>query len=223
MRFSNPERVLISSFVLSSIASIVLYSVGATLYDDRFLGFLVWNLFLAWLPVILAWLLVKHLSSQPWVSPLGLIYSFLWLGFLPNSFYIASDFIHVRYASANETLYYVATILLFTLTGFLLGFSSLLMVHRQLIKRFGRLQSHFSVGAVLLLCSFAIYLGRVLRWNTWDVLVNPAGIIFDVSDRLINPAAYGQTFQVTMFFFILLGSLYGVVWKATESLHISKK
>jgi uncharacterized membrane protein len=77
------------------------------------------------------------------------------------------------------------------------------------------------VAIILLLCSFAIYLGRYLRWNTWDILVNPAGILFDVSDRFINPAAYPRTFSTTACFFVLLGSAYVFVWSAVAAIRRS--
>ena len=61
---------------------------------------------------------------------------------------------------------------------------------------------------MLLLSSFAMYLGRDLRWNSWDVLLNPAGIIFDVSERVIDPLDHPEAFTTTLMFFIFLAGLY---------------
>jgi uncharacterized membrane protein len=66
---------------------------------------------------------------------------------------------------------------------------------------------------VLLLCSFAIYLGRYLRWNSWDVLFNPAGLVFDVSEPFINPTSHPQVFTTTLMFFVLLASIYIVCYQ----------
>jgi uncharacterized membrane protein len=181
-----------------------------------------WNLFLAWLPLVFAWLLVKHLKRNPWKSLEGVLYSLLWLGFLPNSFYIASDFVHMRFATSTTASFYIVLILSFTLNGFMLGFMSLYLVHKQLLRRFSNLTSHSTVGIILLLSSFAIYLGRYLRWNTWDVVVNPFGLIFDVSNRLVNPAAHSQTFRVTFLFSVLLISAYTVVWQFIQAIRQSK-
>jgi uncharacterized membrane protein len=109
-------------------------------------------------------------------------------------------------------------ILSFSLNGYLLGFTSIFLLHQQLVKRLKSRQAHLLIAAILLLCSFAIYLGRYLRWNTWDVILNPAGLLFDVSDRIINPAAHTQTFITTFSFFILLGSLYIVLWQMAAAL-----
>jgi uncharacterized membrane protein len=61
---------------------------------------------------------------------------------------------------------------------------------------------------VLALCSFAIYLGHDLRWNSWDVLRDPGGILVDISNHISDSIAYTTAFS----FFVLLGSLYVVVW-----------
>jgi len=172
-----------------------------------------WNLFLAWLPLLFAWWLMKWVAKNPWISWQGMGLTLLWLGFLPNSFYLVSDLIHLQTTLASNVFYDVVLLVSFAWNGLVLGFFSLYLVHRLLIKRIEWRYAHLLIAGVLLLCSFAIYLGRYLRWSTWDVLVNPAGILFDVSDRIINPEAHGQTFTTTLTFFLLLGSMYLVLWQ----------
>ena len=70
----------------------------------------------------------------------------------------------------------------------------------------------------MLACSFAIYLGRYLRWSTWDIILHPAGVVFDISDRFVNPSAYGQTFQVTLWFFVLLTGFYYVLRQIVKAI-----
>lgn len=223
MKISFSAHSFLRALVYSSLSSVLIYAVGSTAYNDTWLGFMIWNLFLAWLPLLFAWLLEVHLSKNSWVSWQGIVYSFLWLGFLPNSFYIASDLVHIRNTASDLVLFYVVTLLSFTISGLLLGYSSLYIVHRQLLKRLKARLAHLLITAILLLSGFAIYLGRELRWNTWDVLINPAGLIFDVSDRFTNPAAHSRTFQVTLLFFILLGSLYTIIWQVIESARPSRR
>jgi uncharacterized membrane protein len=223
MKLSRSANHLLDALIISSLASILIYIFGYIVYRDSFLGFMLWNLFLAWLPLLFAWQLDKHLLKNSWFTWQAIAYSFLWLGFLPNSFYIASDLVHIRNVSTDLLLYYVVVLLSFTISGLMLGYASLYVVHKQLLKRLPGKQAMAAIGFILLLSSFAIYLGRYLRWNTWDVLINPAGIIFDVSDRFTNPAAHGRTFQVTTLFFMLLASLYLVIWKVLESLRATKR
>lgn len=213
--FWQAHRLVLALFA-SSLMSILLYGIGVIWYGASPFWFLNWNLLLAWLPLLFAGLLVKYLRANPWVSWKGAVLTLFWLGFLPNSFYLISDIMHLTYPDSN-ILYYVVLLFLFSWNGLILGFLSLYMLHKELLKRLRRSTAHSWVAVVILLCSFAIYLGSYLRWSTWDIVINPAGILFDVSDRLINPVAYGQTFQITGLFFMLLGTLYFTVWEVANS------
>lgn len=181
-------------------------------------AFLLWNLTLAVFPLLFATTLVVSLNKRRWLSWQNMSLSFLWLIFLPNSFYLASDLIHLRNSSQATVLFDVVMLLSFSFNGFVTGMISLYLVHRELYKRFWAKQTHVLITIVLLAASFAIYLGRNLRWNTWDVLLNPAGLLFDVSDRIINPTNHPQAFSATFGFFILLGSIYIVLWQFARAL-----
>jgi len=209
---------VVTALAYLSAVSVGLFFVGVIFYGTTKFWFLNWNLFLAWLPLLFAWLLTKFLKHGRWLSWQGIVLSFLWLGFLPNSFYIISDLVHLQLASAATALYYTVLILSFGINGLLLGYTSLYLLHKEFEARVGKDYAAVFASIVLLLCSFAIYLGRYLRWNTWDVLVNPAGVLFDVSDRIINPAAHELTFRITLLLFILLGSLYIVARQFVSAL-----
>lgn len=179
-------------------------------------AYLTWNLFLAWLPLLFAIRLMNVLRHKLWSSWEALAMSFLWLVFLPNSFYLISDLIHLQEVQPADILYYSIMYASFVLNGVILGFSSLYLIHLQLRRRFSGFTAATWVGLLLLFCSVAIYMGRDLRWNTWDILLNPAGLLFDVADRVQHPGAYPQMLLVIAAFFVLLCGIYGVVWYATR-------
>ena len=110
----------------------------------------------------------------------------------------------------------------FAVNGLILGYLSLAMVHGELQKRLSARFAGAIVAGVLLLSSFAIYIGRDLRWNTWDVVVSPTSLIFDVSERLLNIGAHPQVLSTTLSFFILLGSIYVVVSYVVRALRQEK-
>jgi uncharacterized membrane protein len=178
--------------------------------------YLTWNLFLAWLPLFLAVRLMEVLKRKLWSSWEALATSFLWIAFLPNSFYLISDFIHLQEVQRGDILYDAVMFTSFVSTGVVLGFSSLYLIHLQLRRRFSLRAAASWVGVTLLICSIAIYMGRDLRWNTWDILVNPAGLLFDISDRLWRPAAYPQMLLIIAAFFVLLVSMYNLLWHGTR-------
>lgn len=204
---------LVSTLLLASFSSVGLYLVGALFYETGQFWYLNWNLFLAWVPLILAFWLMRSLQQHQWTSWQNISITLLWLIFLPNSFYIVSDFIHLKTDYIANALYSTVILMSFSVTGMVLGYVSLLMVHNALLKRLPTKTTHKIITIVLFLCGFAIYLGRSLHWNTWDILINPAGLLFDVSDHILNPSAHPQTFATTFSFFVLISSFYLIIWQ----------
>ncbi|HET8709135.1 MAG TPA: DUF1361 domain-containing protein [Candidatus Saccharimonadales bacterium] len=200
----------------ATAVTLVLFAGRALRNGTSDYSYLVWNLFLAWLPLLFALWLTRVLKIKLWSSWEALAASLLWLLFLPNSFYMISDFIHLQNISTVDILYDTVMFTSFVYVSLILGFSSLYLVHLQLKKRFSLPETAGWIGLVLLLSSFAIYLGRDLRWNSWDVLTNPAGLLFDVSDRLIHPGSYGQIAVTVFSFFGLLASMYVILWFGTR-------
>lgn len=197
----------------ASMASILFYLLASLENDNFEYSYLVWNLALAWLPLVLVLWLVRVLHSRVWSSWLPLVITLAWLGFLPNSFYMITDYIHLYEVVRVNVLFDVVMFTSFILNGLILGYLSVCLVHQEFLKRLSRRTSAVLIGGILLMTSFAIYIGRDLRWNTWDIMFNPASVIFDVSDRLINPGAHPQVVSTTISFFVLLSTIYIVVWQ----------
>lgn len=175
--------------------------------------FLVWNLFLAWIPLVFAWLFFNttRTSGLVWALP-TFIYALLWLIFFPNALYVVTDFVHLSgWFDDPDRMYDIVLIFMYAVTGTILGLFSLLLIHIRTIQRFGD-YGHTLPVVVLVLAGFAIYLGRYLRWNSWDVVINPFGLLFDVSDRIVNPTNHVVTFTTTALFFVLYGVLYIFTW-----------
>lgn len=201
------------ALVGASLVSLLFFLITSLENGQSTFSYLIWNLFLAWLPLLSVLWLVRSLHGRTWSSWLPLLLTGAWLLFLPNSFYMITDYIHLHEVARVNMLFDVIMLTSFILDGLVLGYLSLYLVHLELLKRLGRRTSAMLIGCVLLLTSFAIYIGRDLRWNTWDVIFNPASLIFDVSDRIINPSAHPQVLSTTVSFFLLLATMYAVVWQ----------
>lgn len=215
--WSARTRVALA-LTLASASSVGLFFAGAIRNHSMSFSYLMWNLFLAWLPLVFTVFLERILRRKLWSSWPALALTALWLIFLPNSFYMISDFIHIQEVQRVDLLYDVIMMTSFIFNGVILGYLSMYCVHRQLGERLRPRNTNIIIGLTFLLCSFAIYLGRDLRWNSWDVLVNPGGILIDLSDRFLNPTAYPLMFTTTFGFMVLLSSFYVVLWQVARAL-----
>lgn len=209
---------LLITLAASSAVSVLLLVIRMIVAGNTRFSFMIWNLFLAWLPVVFALGFRLHMKKHRLQDWQNLALLFLWLGFLPNSFYLISDLIHLQSSGESSVLYDIAMMMSFILNGLILGYLSIYIVHSQMLQRLRDRTVLAFLAFVFLACGFAIYLGRYLRWNTWDIIINPFGILFDLSERVINPVLHIQTYVVTLTFFILLSSTYAVVYQLTKVL-----
>lgn len=212
---SEPHRFITSLAILCG-ASILLLVVRVMSSESARYVFMLWNLVLAIIPVLLSWWLVLRVRHEGWLVWQQILLVILWIAFLPNSFYLVTDFVHLRQTYEATLLFDVVLLTSFTASGLILGFTSVYMVHREVVKKLSETKSYLVIGFVFLACSFAIYLGRFTRWNTWDLVYEPAGVLFDVSDRFVNPGAHTETYTATLLLFVLLTSIYGVVYEGAR-------
>ena len=214
LALGESEKRYLQSLGLLSGLCLAFFVVRLVLTGSSAYLFIPGNLALAWLGLFFGRVLVHKLKITRWASWQNIALSFLWLCFLPNTWYVLTDFIHVYPTGEISEFYDIVMVGSLVITGFILGFTSLYLVHRELLKRFGNRRAGQLVTGIILLASFAIYLGRDLRWNSWDVVTNPNGVILNVSDRLIDPLGHLRAFNVTGLFFVLLSVMYLAVWLA---------
>jgi uncharacterized membrane protein len=210
----NPRYLpLVQALFFSNFVSLLLFAVRVFGAENFRFMFLFWNLLLAVVPLLFAAWLVKNLQRNRWLNWQNILLTICWLGFLPNSFYILTDLIHVHMTGEINILFDVVLFSSCIFNGFVFGYISLFLVHHELLKRMRDYWAHALIGAALFVSSFAIYLGRFLRWNSWDVLVHPFGLLFDITGRIINPVAHPQAPTTTLTFFLLLTSIYLVIYE----------
>jgi uncharacterized membrane protein len=174
---------------------------------DRYYDFLIWNLFLAWIPFVLAWLLEE--AWRRGARPLALVLlGLVWLLFFPNAPYIVTDFVHLRAAAAAPLWYDVVLIASFAFTGVLLGFVSLARV-QQVVGEAGSTALGWLLAAVaLVFAAFGIFIGRFEERNSWDVIVQPVPLAHDTWRQLTSPSAYPRTLGVTASYAVFLVLAY---------------
>jgi uncharacterized membrane protein len=178
-------RVLISfgALVAASAWCVLLLVVRQHEYGAAGYPYLVWNLVLAWVPLALATLLVVTYARSRSVVEL-LAVGGTWLLFLPNAPYMLTDFVHL---GTEHRLFDTIVISSFALTALALGFVSLVLVQLVVTRAAGALLGWATVIGSLFAASFGIYLGRVLRFNSWDVVRRPHRLVELAKLRLDDP------------------------------------
>ena len=190
--------------LLSSLFAVTLFA--GRVYRSRSVTyiFLLWNLFLAWIPYLSSlWTdrLYQCYSSQWWYL---IVPGALWLIFFPNAPYIVTDFYHLQERAPIPLWYDIGMLSAFAWTGLFLAVFSLRTMQGLVRQYVGPILSWMFVIIVLGLGGLGIYLGRSLRWNSWDLLLHPKGVLGDITIRLINPWNHPRTFGITFLFAALL-------------------
>ncbi|MDR2181529.1 MAG: DUF1361 domain-containing protein [Treponema sp.] len=193
--------IAVSLFCFASSIFRVLYSGTYALLP------LNWNLFLAFVP----WALTSFSFLKPRVqkSPLSIVLIFIfWLLFFPNAPYIITDLFHLRVIKTMPVWYDTLMILSYAWAGLLYGFLSLWDIESILGRKLAPPLITIISTILLFIGSFGIYMGRYLRWNTWDLFIKPQEVLGEIGDRLLNPFGHRTTWGMTIFMGCFLNIVY---------------
>jgi uncharacterized membrane protein len=156
----------ISALAFASLLSCFLLALRIALVGQFRQLYLVWNLFLAWMPLFFALTAVCLAHTRPQHRWWFLSAAAAWLLFFPNAPYILTDLIHLGPKTHSRYWTDLVLILLFALIGLVLGFLPLFLMQRLVARRYGWPAGWLFVGVVAALSGFGIYAGRFLRWNS---------------------------------------------------------
>ncbi len=177
---------LIAALAAASVLSVAALLVEIHETGSSFYRFLVWNLFLAWVPLGAA--LACNALARRRIFWLAAGAGVVWLLFFPNAPYMLTDYIHIRDTPDASPLWWDALMLSsFVWTSLMLGFFSLYLMQEVWRAHLGRLASWLLAVLALGLGSFGVYLGRFIRLNSWDALLHPRSVAHIIATQLENP------------------------------------
>ena len=177
---------LIAALAAASALSVaaLLVEIGET--GSSFYRFLVWNLFLAWVPLAAALACLAFARARNYGLAVGA--GVIWLLFFPNAPYMLTDYVHIRDVRLTSPLWWDALMLSsFVWTGLMLGFVSLFLMQGVWSAHVGRFTSWLLAALALALGSFGVYLGRFVRLNSWDALLHPRSVAHIIATQVENP------------------------------------
>ena len=199
--------------VAASLISLALVGIRMTYNDDRGYAFLIWNLLLAWVPYAAAW--AASLAERRRITFLIFmpLCTLVWLAFFPNAPYLLTDFQHLATANGVTPLWYDVILLIWAAwTGLLLGIASLRMMQEIITRAFNPTAGWFFAIGATILSSIGVFLGRFLRWNSWNLLQDPLPIAKDMYGIVRHPLSNLPTYVFLILFTLLFLFIYVTVY-----------
>ena len=160
----------------------------------------VWNVFLALIPVVLAYVINWGAGRLNFSRTVLVLLGMAWLVFLPNTCYLLTEWRHYLTMMDGQNLYLrsrgnpAITLMLMAYTGFFMLYSGVGLVTFALaIRPLARLARQKGVNLAIIgtplfiLLSVGVYLGLVLRYNSWDLLTRPTDIWVSVIELTARP------------------------------------
>jgi len=179
--------------------------LAGRIIDTHSLGlvFIVWNLFLGILPLWFShWLDSGGNKLKAW-----LLFA-AWLVFFPNSMYIITDLFHLQKLHKIPEWYDLLLLFSAAITGAIIGYLSLFNVERFLYRQLKKPLVEVILISIFLLCGYGIYLGRYLRWNSWDILSDPFSLLDDVKEDVFHPFHNRGCWLLTLLFGVWMYLVY---------------
>jgi uncharacterized membrane protein len=180
------------------------------IYFDQAVDFsLDWNLFLSWIPLLIGFV-VRTLTKRFRRLPvLVALLSVAWLAFFPNAPYMVTDLVHITVDyGRNLTWHDIIMLFYYAQISLINGLVSLYWFHRAWIQTYS-----LAIGNILLFLSlplggYGVFLGRILRLNSWDILHDPFGTFFVIIQNTFDSTAL----LLSVEFGLLIGTLYLMLW-----------
>jgi uncharacterized membrane protein len=215
-RRSSTRRLAALGVVgLASLFGVVLVCIRLLLTRTLDYGNLIPDLALAWVPLLFAVLAYdryrRGTRGVALAAPLA-----LWLLFLPNAPYLVTEFKLLRETHDMPVWFDIAVLCSIAWTGAVLGFVSVYLVQHIVQRARGALAGWLFVLASFGLCGIGVYVGRYLRWNSWDAVVQPAAVLRDVVGKLGSAQFAGVTLLTAALLTVMYSMLYAFLHAAVE-------
>lgn len=167
------------------ICFISYYLISVFIIQKFIYKFILWNLFLAMIPLGFAFLLQLSLINKPKLRFWDFILGSLWFVFFPNAPYLITDLIHINAMPFYEVgissigiEYWVSLLHIGggVIFGIFAGMHSLMIIHKMILNKAGVIVGNIMLVCICMLTGYGVYIGRFIRLNSWDIL-NPLYVL----------------------------------------------
>jgi len=219
LAFKRETSAPMLALSFATLVCVLLLGARILWTGDLVYGSLLWNLFLAWVPLVCAFLARDEFHNRASRNWRFVGFAGAWLLFFPNAPYIFTDVIHLTTYFYNHFWVDLVLILLCALTGLVLGFVSLFLMQGVVRRLFGSTASWLFIAGVAALSGFGIYLGRFLRFNSWDIITKPLALSRGIGKWAANPMAHPSSYAFPILFAVFLFIAYLMLYALTHLEH----
>lgn len=214
----NVLKSEIHRLLLTSVGFSCLLLLARIVHTGRLtFTFLVWNLFLAFVPYFFSSRLLLRLSwiKSRWKLPVVFT---AWVLFIPNAFYILTDLFHLYDSIVVPPWFDLLLIISFAWNGLIMGILSVRQMEKVIMTRWPGLPGWAWLYPIMALNAVGVYIGRYLRFNSWDVIADPFRLTADIVRIILHPVQYRQAWGMVVCFSVFLTILYTTIKKISHSL-----
>lgn len=213
----NKNKIIIpKSILLLIILAVVLNILRVVLFDKFSLIYILWNIFLASIPFLISSILLWFANNDKLKKSLFIVGGILWLLFIPNAPYIVTDLIHIGEIRAVPALYDSFLLFSSAWVGLLLGLYSIHHIEQILRRKYSQKVAYITLSVIMLFISFGVYVGRFLRFNSWDIFENPLSFINGVGEVFSNRSNSIEALLYTGLFLFFIVMSYNS-WRTTQT------
>lgn len=199
MKFTQKYNWLVPSLAFS----IVLIIVRVIYMQELMFSFLIWNLFLAAIPLYMSYKALQSSSKSTIIA-----YSLIWLLFFPNSMYIITDLFHLKNRPDIPLWYDLMLLFSAAMNGIILGLLSIINMEKVFHGFRNKKLKKLATLAVFVLCGYGIYLGRYERWNSWDIVAQPHSLLYDIFSDIRHPFRNSEAWMLSICFAVWMYIIY---------------
>jgi uncharacterized membrane protein len=177
-------------------------------------GFYIWNTFLAVLPLLFS----RSLLKLNKFNLKAVVLVVCWLAFFPNAPYMITDVFHYTEKPPVPLWYDLLLVITAAWNGLLLGIISLMQIEQFLSRHLRAIWVKITVLISFVLCGYGIYIGRYLRFNSWDAVISPNKLIYTFATHVFKP----QEHMMIWAFTLLFGTMFGIIYFTLKQLRYAK-
>lgn len=200
------------SVIYLVILSVILNILRVVIWGKLSFVWMLWNITLALIPFFISSLLLLFSNDGKLNKTIFIVGMFLWILFIPNAPYILTDFIHLGTTRSIPILYDIVLLFSSALTGLVVGFYSFSHIEKIVSLYYKKTVTYGIMGVFMFLASFGVYLGRFLRFNSWDIFINHTSLVNNIWKIISQAAGHKEVYLYTGLLFLFLSFTY-TAWK----------